>query len=539
MGARAIPLVLIYVLGWTGENTDNWAHTGGLITGAVLALMLDPPRLQRRRGWTLATLGITWTGIAAVLLTFFVAGPHLVQTFDVDEHPTRAQVLKALKPRKQPHRELAWTAPGTWGRSSIHGRSAFVSRSGVDSSWSVQSIKRDRPAVLTDEVDTWLDDLRQQWKGQLTVVSREPYTVDGHAGELVAVRLDNAEQTVVEATHATRGNYVLRAMWTTEQSLAGRMQPVRDTLRGEITWGEPEALHRARVASERAPKNRTLRRKLADELLANGNVEEALDIYRALARDEAGVAASWVGLLRVSRWYPEAVADDAETWDAALEAGELPEVVAEVARTMDSAGKHDLARGLLERAWADLPGDRYLRRARKGLGMPTALIGTTPAHLYYNPVDGSVLDEPRDLGDGPLDVASATATGELLAAAQGFLYARIEADPGPACLGPLLLYKRGYLGEADGIGDLLRGVVVDLRTIRSGRDVPWADERLVRWVRERPDGWIERLEEAARLPDDAGGQDTSAEQALSAVGLVLQEDDTGASFRLTAPSTTP
>ncbi|MFT7519306.1 MAG: hypothetical protein ACI9MC_001446, partial [Kiritimatiellia bacterium] len=530
--ALAPYLVLIYVMGWTGENTDNWAHTGGLVTGLLLALMLDPPLLQRRKRWNTYALTVIWTGLAAILVTFFVAGPNLMQTHDIQRHPSTSVAAQSNPRSRDAHRELRWTAPVTWTHGTHLGNTGFVSRVDDGRSWSVVAVQRTRPVDLPAETTAWLDKLRKDWT--VTEIASAPTALSGQPGVRVIVSIDDRFDTHIEMVQAARGNYLLRATWIGPSEHQDRLRVVHDQLYAEVEWFEPSTLHAARLASQRSPTNRALRRRLADELLTNGNIDQAVTIYRGLAKDQAGVAASWVGMIKVSRWYPGALADDDDTWSAALSAGELPEVTAEVALAMSESGRTDTARGLLELAWHKLPGDRYLRRARRSLGMPVALSNAIPAHLQYDPKTGAFLDEPYALDSSTIDLATATIEGQHLAASRAHLMARIRRSHGAMALGPLLLYKRGLLDEPNAIQSQLRGLAADLATLQDGGDVRWTTPEVTEWAmsHKTDEEWIASMTTAATLPDSTPSSPLSAEQALQRVGLVLQDDRDGSSFRL-------
>src|SRR5690606_35800753 len=83
-GMAMLPyLVLMFVNGLSNPTTDNWAHLGGLLTGAVLGLVLDPEPLQRRPHWN-RTLQLGSLGLGALtLIAVAVLGPRL---HPLDDH---------------------------------------------------------------------------------------------------------------------------------------------------------------------------------------------------------------------------------------------------------------------------------------------------------------------------------------------------------------------------------------------------------------------------------------------------------------------
>ncbi len=140
-------------------------------------------------------------------------------------------------------------------------------------------------------------------------------------------------------------------------------------------------------------------------------------------------------------------------WAEALAARPEPRTVVDVARGLEGAGRGDDARGLLEIAWQQFPGDRVLSRARRSRGMWVA-IDADGRPWQVAPADGE-----------PLDLAAARAAGERYSREAAELHARIRAAVGadPNLAAELLLRAKTGPPPADlpgalaALGEDLRG----------------------------------------------------------------------------------
>ncbi len=78
---RGMVLVIIlnYAIGLSLHNLiDNWGHTGGLLGGILLALIIPPPGVYRRYGWTLSAIPrqAVVVPMAIVALSMFATASH-------------------------------------------------------------------------------------------------------------------------------------------------------------------------------------------------------------------------------------------------------------------------------------------------------------------------------------------------------------------------------------------------------------------------------------------------------------------------------
>ena len=75
-GLLFINIVLGFGIGFIGGGIDNSAHIGGLVTGLILGVLIQPTRVESmRRRWTAAATG--WRG-GEVLVTFVLSAFLLV-----------------------------------------------------------------------------------------------------------------------------------------------------------------------------------------------------------------------------------------------------------------------------------------------------------------------------------------------------------------------------------------------------------------------------------------------------------------------------
>lgn len=468
-GVALLPyLILIYAIGWSNASTDNWAHTGGLVTGAALALVLDPPGLERRRRWNALIWTSTGVVSAAVLLSMWIFGPHLIQTEDTD---LRARI----KPDPRVYDDLEWTTPTTWRPASVTGGMGYASQADPRRFWVVRTTTRTRPTTVESELAGWRDDIRSDWAETAAFSDARSASIGGHPGLHQTVTLGDPADQIQERWVAVRGSYVLGVTWSADLALAARLAPLRDRLVNEVAWDEPANLVEARGQVERRPKSRPLRRKLASELLLAGEGAESLALWQALIAERSDTPDGWVGLLDLIRVQPELVPDRDAVFARALATVDDPEVHAAVATAMYE-DQPDRARGLLEEAWLRRPGDRHLRRIRKSLGQPTALRDVTPAHLWFDPLTAAPLEAPRTTPvDGPLTLDAAAARGRTLRQERDALIDLAVAQRGPRAIATLVLLRRRQLPALEDLPFALKDTARDLSGMAAGREVTWLD----------------------------------------------------------------
>lgn len=411
-GIAMLPyLVLMFGSGLWNEGTDNWAHFGGMVVGALLALVLDPVPLQRRAHWNRRwQLGVL-SAIAVILTTLGLLGPMLHPLLPADI----VRFAGSRAARHDPDAPLQWQAPAGW-RSDVgpSGDPGVASPAG-QRAWSVVEQTTDTPLTPELLLQRWTERLKRAWP-DAELTSPEPVDFVGRAGLFARARIPTPEgPVIVEWRGTTRGIYTLQEVWSVEEAREGRLAPLRDRLRANVSWGDPLELVAARRDIEATPRSRRARAEFADALLRTGDVEGSLSLMRELLEEEPD-RETWRALLVLARWHPESV-DSEALWSQALRERPDSVVIVEVARGLEAAGRHDEARGLLDVAWGRAPGDRMLRRALRSRGLSTALTTThLPWHLVHEP-DGQprAAEQVEELQDTSLTLASAAVRAAWLA----------------------------------------------------------------------------------------------------------------------------
>lgn len=127
--------VIMLISGLTSPTTDNYSHVGGMAAGLVLALMLDPEKLQRKRRWNTAVRVAAMLLIVSTMLSLRYYGPHL--------HPltTSRKALMATQPNvalaQGLSTPLAFAIPAGWTpKTNRFGHLGFASQINHSSFWS-------------------------------------------------------------------------------------------------------------------------------------------------------------------------------------------------------------------------------------------------------------------------------------------------------------------------------------------------------------------------------------------------------------------
>lgn len=388
-------VILMFGSGLASEGTDNWAHLGGLLTGGVLALVLDPPTLQRGPRWNAVWTAILVLAMAGTSLGIAALGPRVSRL--ASPHAAVAGRAPIPPPKDGP----VWSVPAGWKRSrNAAGDSAFVSGRGFRS-WSVVERTHEAPRAAEDLRDAWVGVVVKAFPNAVVQEAR-PDRLAGEAALHTIVVLPTASGGERRLDHrvAARGLFSLEATWEVEVARRDRLEPLEQRLRDALSWPEPSSLTTTRASFERDPDDPRVRDAWATELARNGRFEEAFAIRLALVDAYPGNLPYWSNLLDLLAWYPGPLAGQTrDLLQRALDTHPSAPMSVAVAEVLEVLGDEDAAVGLLDHAWHDLPGERTVRRARAARDLPIAL----------NP-DG----EPWDLVLDPL--TNAPRPPELVAA---------------------------------------------------------------------------------------------------------------------------
>lgn len=505
-GAAMAPyLVLMFWSGLMNEDTDNWSHLGGLLTGGVLALLLDPAPLQRKPGWNARIHAITAVGAAALILSLGALGPRVHPILDSEE--ARAAHLPKRPTRsdgeEERYRPLVFGAPVGWkpGVNSA-GDPAFTSPAAPGRrSWSVREGSEASPVTAEELGAHWVDKLRRGWPDAeveppraAELAGREGLRIDARVG------LDDEERTL-SWIGVTRGTRTLQRVWEVDDERARRLEPLEARLHRSVTWESPADLVAALRDVEHMPGSAKARKRLAAALARVGEFDRALDIAEELVAERPENLERWLLLVETANLATDR--DPSEVWRRALQTTDNARVALEIVAGLEAREREAEGRGLLELGWSHWPADRGIRRARRTRRMSTALDDETglPWHVAYRPADGLPRTEAERtrLAGRPVDVGDAAQAerdrvagwAELEVAIIG----AIESGSDDA-VGMLLLLRHGAppLDVPDARSDLAR----DLGRAVEGDAVRWLPEAIAEAIRQHPELSTALSAEAAR-----------------------------------------
>lgn len=444
-GLALLPYLLIMFLsGLSNESTDNWAHFGGLATGALLTFALDPELLQRRPRWNRTVRAIITGGAALVMLVLGFWGA-------------------AISPMPRTHGEevifrvpLGWTEKGgVW--------SAPVS----DRTWAVREMALDLRTTPDALADNWLRDMVRAHPEALEI-GREPSVLAQR--QVLSIRLETEDRVWIW-TGETRGRDALETVWSYPQGSAQEVLERR--LRDGVVWPKPSALLLAESRYQRSPEALFSKIDLAVQRTLAGEDELAMPLWQGLISH--GTPPVWLALLPVVADLP--AIHRSALWEAILADDPSPEVIAALARHLDDEGRNDLALGVLEIAWRLRPGDRDLRGARRSRALSLRLDQGQPWESTHDPITGA----PKLISPSiPLSIEAAATTGvEILLARDAAVSELLGIQPDdPAAERWVYFLRQGAPPETPDPEALAR----DIRRIQQGNPPSWCPELLAeRW----------------------------------------------------------
>ncbi len=418
-GVAMLPyLVLMFASGLRSANTDNWAHFGGLLVGAVLALILAPPGPQNRvRNQVIAAA--TAIGSVAIMLGFALFGPYIARLA-----PT--EIVQSRRPRAVPvevtdrYEEATWQAPLGW-RSSIlsSGLAGFNSPSPASGQRGFAVVKNEHDAPVTASELAAIFTERLERTGS-AVRTGDPEAIPLAGYDATHIRFDVGERQ----THwygIVRGTQTLEAVWETDGADGDRLNPLRDRLLNRVVWRVPYALIDAQERVDRNPTSRSARLDLADALAKTGSASEAFTLFEDVVTDHPTNPDAWLRYLNAVDQYPSVGPTPTALIDRALTAAASPALAVDVAKRLKDTGDHTTAIGLLELQWYRSPGNTAVRRALRRYGRSTDLEQTRLIPLWrLADEDGvvkpnAVIEPP---GDEPLTIAEAATYGDELLSVQ-------------------------------------------------------------------------------------------------------------------------
>lgn len=434
--ALAPYLALVLWSGLQDPSIDNWSHMGGLVTGALLVLFLDPPSHQRSPHWNRkahATLGLM--AVTSMLL-ITRCGPHVTPLAPHLEVRLAASG-KPAPPEADGHQEWGWSAPLGWQPGlNLLGEPAFVSPS-KPRSWAV-FLEREE-TVQTPEAlhQTWRDAWSKAWPNALVSSPEPSFCAPDVAGLTSMARVETPTgERWVTWCGATRG--VTSLSWTWEVAAVDevRMAPLFARLWSEVFWNEPASLHNARREASAHPSQVRAQSQLALALARYGACEQAVSILTPLLQASPEEEDLWQSLFESHSLDPAGCPDPRPWWGEGFTATSAPHVWAALADSMASAGAAEAATGtrLLTRFRA--PKNRRIRRALEREGWPLGLDPQTEhpwaLHFRLDTLAARPDDQVQHWEGAPASVELALAVYGTLTEERRRLIERIrtgEVDP--------------------------------------------------------------------------------------------------------------
>jgi len=348
-------LVVTGISGMTSATTDNWSHLGGMLGGVFLMTVLEPQALAARQGANRLWQGVAVAGAAALLLGLRLGGTGLVALIpDDDEAGFTVDRPAVWNP--------GWLFTGDRGWAS----KTFQAELGL------ATTTHPRPITAPAAADALLDRVTAGSRGA-RVVSREPVVRDGVHGERLRLAFDFAEQAQeAEALVLVRGVYEHRVVLKTTADARGRYLPMAGRVFESLRLEPLPEVEEARARARQHPRSWEPAVAYGDALYRTGSPGEALASYERALGLSPGEPAALLGLLRTIQHY-ELPGGPAAAARALELAGDHPKVVVAAVELLEASGDPAAAVAALDQAWALLPGDRALRRARNQRGLPVEL----------------------------------------------------------------------------------------------------------------------------------------------------------------------
>lgn len=478
-GAALAPyLVLMFLSGLSNAQTDNWAHFGGLVMGAFLALVLDPPSFERRPRQNAMVQAIGTVSIAALLLVFGIAGPRLYPLVDKDQARIdalpAASRARALQNTGLLLTDLTWAVPAGWKTgSNPAGDLAFVSPvKGQDRSYTLVQNEHNEPATIRATFEDWTAAVRRGHPDAEIMERQATSWLGRPANEVLAARviLPSSDGRILEWIGTRRGVYTLYRVLEVEPEMEGRLRPLFDRIDTTIDWREPLELQAARRNVHATPRGVKARREAALALAKWGEADEAQAIARQLTTERPEDGARWVQRLSLAQWFSD---DPVPLVDEALAAAPDNDVVVAAADLLFERGESDAAAGLLQLVWARAPGERAIKRAlrRRGLRWTLTEVGVPTQVAFLPNAELRSIEGVDALLEAPLTVESAAHWGRFIRLEREALAATFSAADAEGQGVDLLLRVRD--GGFERVFDNQKLLRRELLAASEGRPAQW------------------------------------------------------------------
>ena len=357
-GALAWYIGYSLLTGLRSEGTDNWSHLGGLVGGALIMTVLEPEvfadRVRANRAWRAAIAGI----LVLLGLGLGLAGPRLVPLYPVAQDGWQLS--------RPSYWKEGWTFTGDRGWFSPT----------LQANLSAATTVHPRPLTAEQAADKLIQRVSSGGR-EPQVLSRQALKVGGWDAERVELRFDLSDETQrLTALVMARGVFEHRVQFQALADSADRLAPLARRTLQSVRFEDPPELLAARKKAATHPRSWEPATELGEALYRAGQAQEALSAFdraRTMAPDRSRPVE---GMLRVYADYK--VPGGADFAHEALDRfPDQPEVIVAAADALEAADLRDEGEAVLDRAWAQLPGDRTLRRERLQWGLDVGMEGAS------------------------------------------------------------------------------------------------------------------------------------------------------------------
>jgi membrane associated rhomboid family serine protease/tetratricopeptide (TPR) repeat protein len=392
-------LLFMFANGWMDAAIDNWAHFGGLLGGGLMALLLDPPFLQKTH-WRRYTNTVLVASAAIGGAALYFAGPTLQPL-----HPFSKAIQTQGSNDVPMYRSLTWEIPAGWKPLMARHRTPFRTPNGIPVRtsptsafrvWGVHVVKYPSPPSDDEVGEVWLQFLEELGGEVIPEPTGQPSIEMLGDVPLKVLHFRTTKDPFLDFSvrYGVKGLYVYEELWQVPTGESGRLEVLHQRLQSTIEWKPPASHVDALRLAKRRPKHATTRAKLAQSYLEIGEPETAHKIFSELIEQQPERSEGWIGLNRIARWYPQTMGGvDAFTKRVLLSNPRL-DVIAEISASYMHIGRRPYAKALLDAFWERNPGNKYLRKQRRRLGLSTELLQSVPDYLYWDPQNGKQRQPP-------------------------------------------------------------------------------------------------------------------------------------------------
>jgi rhomboid protease GluP len=350
-GWALVPYILFSIVtGLISTGVDNWGHLGGLLSGGLLALCLEPlwdresqNRNSRIRLWFYAAIAVSMS-------LLYLARPWL------GDLQTRRDSLGLEVGHPFLWRE-GWAFWGDHGWfSQLHG-------SGIASA----SIVHSRPIQAGEEAAFFLSQLESSASG-IEVLSKAKVSLGAFPATSLRLRVQHSRMWyLLDAVVLVRGSIEHRLVIQMEEDSGWYHSVIADRLLKSVSLHKPLEFLEAKEAYADDPGDPAASIALADSLYRMGKPNDALDLYRDALSSQLHSVAAGVGILRTMSHYRM---DGAEALAREALFLSLPDaLIAQAAEIVALSGDLDGAEDALQIAYWEHPDSLPIRRTADRWGL--------------------------------------------------------------------------------------------------------------------------------------------------------------------------